>query len=575
MIKKFENAVNTDIYGKHPLYPVRDVSTIREMFDSSTELFEQNTAFLVKDKLGAPYREIKYAQLRKDVYALATALIKHGLKDHKIAVIGENRYEWAITYLAVVCGVGTIVPLDKELPAEEVQNLLDRAKVSCLVFSKKIRKRDPEIFERLGDTLPICMDDGEDELTLSKLIAEGQQLLDQGDHSFADTTVAPEDVNIILFTSGTTGLAKGVMLSQKNIASNLMNMCSLCEITESTRFFSVLPLHHTYECTCGFLCPLYRGASIAYCEGLKYMVKNMKEAHPSYFLGVPLIVESIYRQIWKTIEKKGMAKKVKMGLKLSNALLKVGIDIRHQLFQEIHDTLGGKMYMFVTGAAAIDPQVSKGFREFGINVIQGYGLTECSPIAAVNRDVYFEDASVGLPPPEVAAKILNPDKDGIGEILIKGDNVMVGYYEDPEKTKEVLIDGWLHTGDLGYIKKGFIYITGRAKDVIVTANGKNVFPEEVETYLCRSPYIAECMVYGNVDKLGNETMVAAHIFPNFDEVKQKLGINYTQQALHDLIAGEIKSVNQKMPSYKSVQDFDIRQEEFIKTTTKKIKRFAN
>lgn len=574
--KIYKKAVRDESFYKAPLYKTRVIHTIRDMFDSSTEIFADKTAFHVKDAPGAPYREVTYKQAKKDVYALGTALMSMGLYGKKIAVVGENRYEWAVTYLATVCGVGTIIPLDKELPEEEMKYLIERSKISAIVYSEKVYKKYPKIFDDTNDYICIPMDDDSSPNHIKKLIEKGSELQDSGDTNFKDTCPKPEDINILLFTSGTTGLAKGVMLSHNNIATNLMNMVSLVHIKPEDCFFSVLPLHHTYEATCGFLCPLFHGCSIAYCEGLKYIVKNMKEAKPTFFLAVPLVVESIYSQIWRAIEKKGKANLIKRILKITNFLLKLKIDLRKVIYKEIHENLGGRMYMFISGAAALDPKIIQGMRAFGFNVIQGYGMTECSPIAAVNRDIYFDDASAGLPPIEVDTKIDKPNEDGIGEILIKGENVMVGYYEDEEATKATIIDGWLHTGDMGYIDdRGFIYITGRLKNVIVTANGKNVYPEEVETYLQRSPYIAECMVYANTDELGNETVITAQIYPDKEAAEEALGKDYTEEQLRTLLDKEVKAVNKQMSSYKMVQKFEIRHEEFIKTTTKKIKRFAN
>lgn len=563
--------VNGDIYGKTPLYETREVKTIREMLDSSCELFSSNTAILHKKQRGGEYIPITYKQLKEDVYALGTAFMKLGLKGKKIAVMGPTRYEWALTYLATVCGTGVIVPVDKELPPEEVNYLASVAELDAIVHTKK---EDEKIQGIIDDKiLNIYMEEDGDGLTIPALLEEGRQLLKDGDTSFVNSFPEEESVDILLFTSGTTGLAKAVMLTQKNICANLMNMCTLFYIGPETRFFSVLPIHHSYECTCGFLCVLYRGASVAYCEGLKYIVKNLKEAQPTLFLAVPLIVESIYKQIMKNVEKQGKTKLIKTASAVSNGLLKVGIDVRRKLFKEIHEALGGRLETFIVGAAAADPAVAKGFRALGINVIQGYGMTECSPIVAVNRDTIYRDDSAGLPPPENEIKIANPNSEGIGEICVKGANVMKGYYKNQEATDKVLIDGWLHTGDLGYTKDGFIYITGRAKDVIITSNGKNVFPEEVEMYLNRNEYIAESMVYGKEED--GKLLIAAQIYPNFDKLKQTLGENYTEDQAKELIEEQIKQVNEAMSSYKKVQTFSLRDTEFIKTTTRKIKRQAN
>ncbi len=556
------------IYGKAPFTPVEEISSIRDMIDKSFKKYAEKTVYLVKDNLKSPYREIKYKELEEDVHALGTYFIKKGYRNKKIAVIGENRYEWAVTYLATVCGVGTIVPMDKELPSNEIQYIIDFAEVDGIVFSEKVRKNNEELFEKFTG-LKINMDSD-----LKDVLLEGKEYLKEKD-LFAETTVDPDDVDIILFTSGTTGQAKGVMLSHKNITNNLMNMCSMVDIKETDTFFSLLPIHHTYECTCGFLVPIYRGCSIAFCQGLKYIVKNMQECHPTVILAVPLIGESMYRQIMRAIKKQGKEGLIKTMSAICNALLKVGIDIRRKVFKQVLDNLGGDLRLFVLGAAAVDPDVAVGFRNFGITTIQGYGLTECAPIAALNRDMYYRDDSIGMPLPESEMKIDNPDSDGIGEILIKGENVMQGYYKNEAATNEVMKDGWFYSGDIGYEKDGFFYITGRKKYVIITSNGKNVFPEGVESYLSKLDIVCECMVYGKKDDKGNDSIVAAHIFPDFTFAEETLGKGYSEEDLVKYIGEKIKEVNAKMPSYMAITDFDIRKEEFVKTTTKKIKRFAN
>lgn len=565
---------NKGIYGKRPLDTVRVVKTIREMFDSSCEIFAENVAFLRRASQKSDWTEIKYKEAGRAVYALGTALIKLGLKDKKIAIIGENRYEWEISYLAVVCGVGTVVPIDKELTDVEIRTLLDAANADALIYSPKIKKKYPELFETLGVKL-ICMEESETDESFDKLIEAGEMLLEQGDRSFIDEKVEEDDIDILLFTSGTSGDAKAVMLSHKNVAANLVNMCSMMDIRETDRFFSMLPLHHTYECTCGFLCPIYRGSSICYCMGLKYITKNLQEYKPTMVLTVPLVIESIYKNIVRTIEKNGMTKKVNMGKKITGLLLKFGIDKRKQIFKQIHDNLGGNIRMFIAGAAAVDPEVAKNFRAFGLHAIQGYGLTECAPIVAVNREEYYDDPACGLPLPQVEVKIDNPDKDGIGEIICKGDNVMVGYYQKPELTAEVIKDGWFYTGDIGYMKNGFVYITGRKKFVIIAANGENVFPEEIEQLLNRADIISESMVYEKKDEETGKVSIAAQILPDKDAAAEILGADYTNDMLKAKIDEEIKKVNAMMPPFKAVTHFDIRETDFIKTTTKKIKRHEN
>ncbi len=567
-MKQVEN-FNGRIYGKEPLFDVREISTLKEMFETSTEIYGEKVGFLEKYDPKAPYTEIKFKEFRENVYAFATGLIGMGLKGKKIAVIGENSYRWIVTYMSVVTGVGTIVPIDKELPYDEIKYLLDFAECSAIVASKKILKNKPEL---LDCGIPcISMADGEN--NMDSIMEKGRYLLDEGDIRYQNAVVEPEDVNVILFTSGTTGVSKGVMLSHKNLCHNIMNTCAVFKITHEDRVFSFLPLHHTYECTCGHLCEIYVGASIAYCQGPKYIVKNMQEAQPTMFFAVPLVLQSVYRMLNKALEKKGKTKTVKMGIKISKILLKFGIDIRRKLFSEIIENFGGKLKMFLVGAAHIEPEILQFFTDVGITSIQGYGMTECSPLIAANRVCRYRNESAGLPIPELYAKIDNPDENGVGEIIIKSDSVMVGYYNNPEETAKTLKDGWLHTGDLGYIKAGFIYITGRSKNVIITANGKNVFPEEIEGYLCRSKYISEAMVYEA--EIDGKKVLSAQVYPDFEEVEAKLGAGYSDDMLNALIDEEVKLVNKDIPVWKSVANLIVRKEAFVKTTTQKIKRSAN
>ena len=353
----------------------------------------------------------------------------------------------------------------------------------------------------------------------------------------------------------------------------MMSACGNILIVPEDRFFSILPVHHTYECTTGFLIPLYRGASIAICEGLRYIAQNMKETSPTVVLGVPAIFEAMYSKLWSTIEKKGLAKKLNTLLKISDALQKVGIDIRKKAFKAIHENFGGKLRLCIVGAAAVNPEVSVGFRRLGIEFLQGYGLTECAPLIAVNRDHYYNDAAAGVRVRGIDLMIDNPNDEGIGEICAKGDNVMIGYYNDPEETKRVLHDGWLHTGDLGYFDKdGFLFITGRLKSVLITKNGKNVFPEEIESLLNKSEIIKESMVYQKENKEKDDTIISAILVPDYDKVKEKYG-ELSEDDLKEKLWQEVKNVNDNLVSYKHVKEISIREKEFEKTTTLKIKRY--
>lgn len=561
-----------------PLYEVRSIKNLKDMIDSSVKLYGDKAAFLVKGKNGGNYSTITYKQFKQDLDALGTALIDLGLKGKKVAIIGENRYEWALSYLAVVNGTGIVVPIDKELPQNEIENLLRRSEADAIIFSQTVSSHVTNIAQNNKDVnYFINMDAEEDDdniISFRKLLARGKQLLEEENRSFIDAVIDEKAMNILLFTSATTDTAKAVMLSHENICSNLMAMSTMIYIDPSDIFLSVLPLHHTYECTCGFLCALYRGAAIAYCEGLRHIQKNLQESKATVMLAVPLIYEAIYKRIWDQARKNNMEGKLKLAIKLSNLLRKFGINITRKLFAAIYDNFGGNIRLFISGAAAIDPHVAKGFRDFGLIFVQGYGLTECSPIVALNRDVDFKDDAAGLPLPGSEVRIANPNSEGIGEIIIKGKGVMLGYYKDEEATRNSIKDGWFYTGDLGYIDKdGFVHITGRKKHVIVTKNGKNIYPEEIETLLNRSPYIKESMVYGKNDDIHGEVVVSAVIVPDMEKVQEDFNRTLSDEELHELIKNEIKEVNKKLVMYKYIRDFSLRETEFKKTTTKKIKRY--
>lgn len=565
-----------------PLFRVRPIKDLKDMLSQTTQLFGDKIAFSLKGK-DDKYYDITYNEFKNDVDALGTALLSLGLKDCFIAVFGENRYEWCTTYLASVNGTGTIVPLDKELPAPEIENLLSRSGATAVIFSGK-HEKEMKMISTLNSSVKYFInmdleeDDGQGFLSYRKLLESGRRLMQKGDRSFIDSTVDPDIMNILLFTSGTTDLAKGVMLSHKNICSDILSVCSVLYIDNADSVLSILPLHHTYECTCGFLLMLYNGCKISFNEGLKHIAKNLKETSPSILMLVPLILEGMYRKIWDQAgKKKGEKKKLKAAIFISDLLLNtIGIDIRRKLFKKIHDTVGGKIRLIISGAAAVDPKVLKGFRSFGIIVLQGYGLTECSPIVTVNHMKSFSNKSIGLALPGVEVRIDKPGEDGIGELAVKGDNVMLGYYGNALATEKVLKDGWLLTGDLGKLdKRHFFYITGRQKNVIVTKNGKNIYPEEVEAYLNKSPFILESLVWGKVDEASEETFVYAQIVPSLDAIKEKLEIKeLTEEDIFKVIDAEVKMINKNMPIYKRIRRFTVREEEFAKTTTKKIKRYA-
>ncbi|HYE67592.1 MAG TPA: AMP-binding protein [Anaerovoracaceae bacterium] len=559
-------------------YVHRPIKDLKDMIDTSAVRYADKNAFLIKNAPGGTYIPIKFSQLKKDIDELGTALMDLGLTGKKIAVIGENRYEWVVTYFAVVNGVGVIVPLDRELPAQEVHNLLERSEVSAVIYSSKVGSIVEEAIQGVESIEFVINMDAlehmENRLSLKKLQRAGKRLLLEEQRCFIDAEVDREAMCSLLFTSGTTGLAKGVMLSHKNITANVYNMSKYVDVSNNFTGLSVLPMHHTYELTCHVFTCMYQGCCVAICEGLKYIVKNMAESQATVMLGVPLIFESMHKKVWKKAEESGKADKMRAAVQLSKKLGKFNIKSTKKLFKSVHQAMGGHMQMFISGAAAIDPVVIEDFNAMGITMFQGYGMTENSPIIAVNKDRYFKPASVGLPMPGTEIKIIDQDENGVGEIICKGDSVMLGYYNNPEETAKVLIDGWLQTGDYGYFDKdGFLYISGRKKNVIVTKNGKNIFPEEVEFYLNKSEYISEVVVWGVDDEKTGDTVVQAEIFPDYPALEEKFG-KVSEEELKRILKKEVDEINEHMPLYKRVKRFEIREEEFEKTTTKKIKRYT-
>jgi len=561
---------------KDALYPIREVSDLKTLIDESAVLYGSREAFLVKDTPGGRYRAIKYQQFKADIDALGTGLMDLGLAGKKIAVIGENRYEWVVSYLATVNGNSVIVPLDRELPVGELRHLLEKSGVSAVIYSGKVEIAIEEAARDLSSLdYTISMDADTDRgknLSLKLLMAKGRKLLSEEKRYFVDAVIDPDKLAIILFTSGTTGLAKGVMLTHRNICANLMGVSQFIKLGGADTTLSILPIHHTYEFTGDIMTSIYQGACVAFCEGLKYIVKNMAEARATILVGVPLIFESMHKKVWRKAESTGKAEKLRQAVNISRTLNMLNIKAARKLFKSVHEALGGNARMFIVGAAATDPGVIEDFNAMGITMFQGYGMTECAPLISVNKDRYYKAASVGLPIPGTQVRIVDQDENGIGEILCKSDSVMMGYYENPEETAKVLKDGWLYTGDYGYFDKdGFLYISGRKKNVIVTKNGKNIFPEEVEFYLNKSDYISEVVVWGLDEAETGETIVCAEIVPDFEFIEQELG-NLSDEAVRSLISKAVEAANEKMSVYKRVKRFEIRRTEFEKTTTKKIKR---
>ena len=562
----------------------RPITDLKHMLNTSVELYGDNVAFRQRFEKDKPFREITYKEALKDINGLGTALIAHGLKNKRIAVIGENCYQWATSYLAAVCGTGIVVPLDKELSSEELKQLVIEAEVSAVLFTKKYEKMFREMKASADTGIEVLVNlnapsEKDGVLSWEELIAEGKKLIAGGDRSFIDAEIYADEMSVLLFTSGTTGIAKGVMLSHRNICEDLMSAPTILNVNTWDIFFSVLPVHHTYECTCGFLMPLYKGASIAYCEGLKYIVKNLAEVQPTMLLAVPLIFENLYNNIMKNVRKQGKEKLVRKVLSVNKVTKKVGIDLNKLLLKDILKVFGGRMRVLISGGAAIDPAILEFFNDLGFISVQGYGLTECAPMAALNPDgrKTMRNSSVGHLLPGMEVKIEDKNEEGIGEICLKGANIMMGYYNMPEETAKVIQDGWFHTGDLGYVDEDdFIYITGRKKNVIITANGKNVFPEELEYYLGRSAFVSESMVWAQEDSSGQDTVIVATIKPDMEEVEGAIGKEASEDPaqVEKLLWAEVDEINEGLPFFKKIKKITVRREEFEKTTGKKIKRFV-
>ena len=550
---------------------------LKEMMKNSEEKFGDEVAFYRDGKGLEDSKKVTYKEFCYEINSLGTALIEMGLKGKRIAVIGENRYEWELSYLAVVTGTGTIVPLDKALPENEIESLIIRSEVEAIIYSEKYDECMAKIQKQGNTKLKyfISMDLEKNDFnkySLKEITKKGKELLDGGNKEFLEAKINNEEMSIMLFTSGTTNQSKAVMLSHKNICTNVKDIRNVFELDETDRLLSFLPLHHTFECTVGFLYPLSIGGSIIFSKGVRHIADELKNFKITAMICVPVVFEKMYDKLMKTIEDKGKMPTVKKGIKLSNCLLKVGIDIRKKLFKEIHDNLGGCLRVMVAGGAALSPEKEKGFWDLGFNVLQGYGLTETSPVIAAELTKQKRLGSIGKKFPSVEVKIDNKDQEGVGELLAKGDSVMLGYYNNEEANKEVFTeDGWFRTGDLAKIdKNGYIYISGRKKFVIVLKNGKNVYPEEIESLIEKSELVKECMVFGMPARDGDVTL-SVEVCYDKDYVKKQFG-EINEEEIKEKIWAWVKEVNQTMPKYKYVKKLILTDEELVKTTTLKVKR---
>ena len=561
------------------LYEVYEINNFRELINHSCETYPNNVAFKFKENLGKTNQKViekTYSEVKKEVEALGTMLLELGLENKKIALIGNNRYEWCESYFAITTSNMVVVPLDKALPEQEIKNLIERSKVDAVIYENKYNEVFNSIREE-NETIKyyINMDLKKEEngiLSFKELVEQGMKKIEDGDHRYADVKIDNNKMSILIFTSGTTSMAKGVMLSQKNITSNIIAMAKMSKMYDNDVLLSFLPLHHTFECTITFLYGFYSGVTVAFCDGLKYIAKNLVEYKVSVFVAVPLVLETIYKKIRKSIEEQGKAKLVDTMSGLANGLLKLHIDVRRKLFKSVLDQLGGNLRIAYFGAAAMDKKVIDGYNSFGIETVQGYGLTETSPLVAAETDKQKCPGSVGMAPYNVELKLEDVDENGVGEIVVKGPNVMLGYYENPEATESVMKDGWFHTGDLGYYNKdGYLFISGRKKDVIVLKNGENVFPSDIEFLVNKLPYVTESILYPRENTKG-EISLGIKLVYDPEIIKEKFG-DKTEKEYKNLVWEDIKEINKSLPVFKKIKELIITTEPLEKTTTQKVKRF--
>jgi long-chain acyl-CoA synthetase len=553
----------------------KEFKNIKEIIYNSVEKYSKNIAFTIKHQKNKKieYEDITYKKFLEDINALGSGLFKLGAKGKRVAVIGKNRYEWVLAHLANLLGGIVSIPLDKDLQYEELENSLIRSKAEIIIFDEKLEEKILQIKENKKTTLRefICMSEANGFKSVKEIMDKGKKDL-QTFKEYENTEIDENIMNILLFTSGTTSKSKAVMLSQKNIASNIYAIQCVEDIRDTDTNIAFLPFHHIFGSTC-MIMMLASGVKTVFPDGLRYIKQNLNEYKVTVFVGVPVLVEAIYKTIMKEIEKQGKTKIINIALKISNLLLKLHIDIRRKVFKKIIDALGGKLRFVISGGAPADPLIAKGFNNLGIKTVQGYGLTETSPVVSAEDDLHMKKGSIGVPMINDTIEIINKDENGIGEIRVKGPNIMLGYYEMPEETEKVLRDGWFYTGDLGYMdKQGFLFITGRSKNMIVLKNGKKIFPEELETIIGRLELVFESMVFGMPKKEDkNDIKLSVKIVYDKEIIKEKYN-DKTEEELYEIIWEQIKQINTTFPRYKHIQKMILSSEELIKTTTKKVKR---
>ncbi len=559
------------------IYDHLEITDLKDMLNKTKKLYGEKPAYKIKIENGK-YEIFTHNEIREMIDALGTSLINLGLKGKRIAVIGENRYEWEIAYLSIVCGTGIVVPLDKSLPENELKELIERSEIEAIFYSKKYEESIKRIRYSHKNKLKhlIAMDlnsHSEGIYSQKELIETGKKLIDKGNREFINAEINAEEMSIMLFTSGTTSKSKVVALSHKNICSNLMDIGSIIDVTSEDVLLSILPIHHVFECTVGFLFSLYKGAQTVFCDGLRHVVENLKEYNVTVMACVPAIYERIFMNIKKQIERQGKLEEI---LENEEKYKNASMEQRKEVFKEIHNMIGGKVKLFISGAAALDPKIEEKYRLLGINIVQGYGLTETSPVVAIGTNKYYKTGSIGKTVPSVEAKIVNANDEGIGELIVRGPSIMLGYFNNKKATNEAIKDEWFYTGDLARIdEEGYIYICGRKKSVIVLKNGKNIFPEEMENLVNKIEGVEESFVFGkkqSEDK--NDIKINVKIVFNREIIKDVYKVEADEE-IHDVLASKIKEINKTMPKYKAIKGIILTEEPLIKTTTNKIKRQDN
>jgi len=559
------------------IYDYLKINDLKDMLNKTGKLYADRPAYKIKVEEGK-YQTYTHKEVRDMINNLGTALINLGLKGKRIAVIGENRYEWEIAYLSIVCGTGIVVPLDKSLPANELELLIERSDVEAIFYTKKYSDiiQNIKFSEKNKLKHLISMDNDENcegIYSQKELIREGKKLIEEGNNEFLNAKINPKEMEIMLFTSGTTSKSKVVTLSHENICTNLMDIGSVLDVTQDDVFLSILPIHHVFECTVGFLFSLYKGAETVFCDGLRHIVENLNEYHVTVMACVPGIYERIFMMIRKKIEKQGKLEGI---LENEEKYKNSSMQKKKEVFKEIHDMLGGKIKLLISGAAALDKTIEEKYRLLGLNLVQGYGLTETSPVVAVGTNKNYKLGSIGKTVPSVEAKLVDVNDDGIGELVVRGSSVMLGYYENEKVNKKSLQDGWFYTGDLAKIdEEGYIFICGRKKSVIVLKNGKNIFPEEMENLVNKIEGIKESFIFGKIQSNDeNNIKINVKIVFDRDVIKDVYKVEKDED-IYKVLSKKIKEVNQTMPSYKAIRGMILTEEPLIKTTTNKIKRQEN